>query len=243
MKTRLLLLGIALCATTPALAQDPFEIQVYEYATVAKGKYDLEQHTNRTFRGEVQSHITWEFTRGWTEHFETGLYLLTASRPGAAYEYAGWHIRPRFSLPENWLPFKFSLSAEFGWPQAAYEPAKMTLELRPIIEWDWGKLQIDINPTIGKALRGPGSDAGWDAEPSARLGFPEIGKWEWSLEYYGSYGELKNLAPFKQQVHQLYPGFDYNFNDNLVLNVGVGLGLTSAGNQTIVKTRLGWIFP
>ena len=208
MLKRIFVTALGLAIAAPALAQDPFEIQVYEYATVAKGKYDLEQHTNRTFRGDVQSHVTWEFTRGWTNHFETGLYLLTASRPGAPYEFAGWHVRPRFSLPEKLLPFKFSLSAEFGWPQAPYEDAKMTLELRPIIEWDWGKVQIDLNPMMGKALRGPGSADGWDLEPSARIGLPEMGKWEWSLEYYGSYGELKNIAPLKQQVHQLYPGFD-----------------------------------
>src|SRR5258706_10868874 len=106
---------LALCAlTSAAAAQDPFEIQVYEYALVPKGKFDLETHLNRTFRGEVQSHLTFEFTRGITDRFETAVYLLSASRPGANGEFAGWHIRPRFNLPEGMLPVKFTLSSELG---------------------------------------------------------------------------------------------------------------------------------
>ena len=244
MRTAHALIALSLvCAAAPAFAQDPFEIQVYEYELVPKGKFDLETHLNRTFRGDVQSHLTWEFTRGITDRFETAVYLLTASRPGAAYEFAGWHVRPRFNLPENWLPFKFSLSTEIGFPQAPYETAKMTLELRPIFEWNWGSVQIDVNPTFGKALTGPGSNSGFDLEPAMRLGLPDMGKWVWSLEYYGSYGEVNNIARYKNQVHQLYPGFDYNYNDKLVLNVGAGLAMTSAGNQFVGKMRLGWIFP
>ncbi|HEX7939636.1 MAG TPA: hypothetical protein VF483_11675 [Gemmatimonadaceae bacterium] len=238
------LLGLLLvCAAAPAVAQDPFEIQVYEYELVPKGKYDLETHFNHTFKGDVATHLTWEFTRGWTDRFETAVYLLTSSRPGVTDEFAGWHVRPRFNLPESWLPFKFSLSTEIGFPQAPYETAKWTIELRPIFEWNWGKVQIDVNPTMGKGFGGPVPNGGWDLEPAVRLGLPDMGKWAWSLEYYGSYGELKNIAPYKQEVHQFYPGFDYNYNDKLVLNVGVGMAMTGAGNQLVGKTRLGWIFP
>jgi hypothetical protein len=230
-------------ASAPAVAQDPFEIQVYEYELVPKGKFDLETHVNHTFKGDVASHLTFEFTRGISDRFETAVYLLTSSRPGVTGEFAGWHIRPRFNLPENWLPFKFSLSSEFGFPQAPYETAKMTIELRPIFEWNWGHVQVDVNPTFGKKITGLGSNSGWDLEPAARLGLPDMGKWQWSLEYYGSYGELKSLAPVKQQVHQFYPGFDYNYSEAVVLNMGVGVAMTSAGNQLVGKMRLGWIFP
>lgn len=101
-------------------------------------------------------------------------------------ELVGWRVRPRFRIPEGKLPFKFSLSTEFG--------------------------------------------------------FPSTGKLQWSFEYYGSTGEVTNPLPFTQQVHQFFPGFDYDFNANVVLNVGVGLGATDAGNTAVFKTRLGWIF-
>ena len=43
-------------------------------------------------------------------------------------------------------------------------------------------------------------------------------------------------------MHQLFPGADINFSRDVVLNLGVGFGLTSAGNRLVYKSRLGWIF-
>src|SRR5690349_16417078 len=114
--------ALVLCITVAAAAkaQDPFEIQVYEYETVPRGRWDLETHVNYTARGirdfqdgvapsERQTHLTFELTRGITNYFEVAGYLVTARRDGAPGEIAGWRLRPRFRLPENWLPFKFSL--------------------------------------------------------------------------------------------------------------------------------------
>ncbi len=36
-----------------------------------------------------------------------------------------------------------------------YEENSVTLELRPIIEKKLGRFQIDVNPVVGRALRGP----------------------------------------------------------------------------------------
>ena len=66
-------------------AQDPFEIQVYEYETVPKGMWNLETHINyigkgtKSFEGPVaptnnQFHLTYELTRGITDYFETAGY-------------------------------------------------------------------------------------------------------------------------------------------------------------------------
>ena len=74
-----------------AAAQDPFEIQVYEYATVPAGKWNLETHLNFVQRGttayegsvaptEHQTHLTFELTRGITSWFEMA---ATSSRRGA----------------------------------------------------------------------------------------------------------------------------------------------------------------
>jgi hypothetical protein len=242
-----------LCAAVPVVAQDPFEIQVYEYVTVKKGFWDLEAHLNQIARGERlqsgtvaptqdQTHLTFELTRGITDYFELAGYLVTARRHGVNGELVGWRVRPRFRIPEGKLPFKFSLSTEFGFPKNTYEEAEITFELRPIVEWEMKGIDVDVNPTLGRSIRGPGASAGWDFEPGLRLGLPSSGKLQWSFEYYGSTGEVTNPLPFKQQVHQFVPGFDYDFNDNVMLNVGVGVGATGAGNTLVFKTRLGWLF-
>ena len=110
-KSCLLLAIMLLASAAPGVhAQDPFEIQVYEYALVPKGKWNLETHINRVAKGEMkdQNHLTFELTRGMTENFEMAAYLVTASRPGVNGELVGWRLRPRWKVPENKLPFKFS---------------------------------------------------------------------------------------------------------------------------------------
>ena len=245
-----LLSGIA---ASPAAAQDPFEIQVYEYETVPAGQWDLETHVNYTARGirafeagvapsEGQTHLTFELTRGITKYFELAGYLVAAHRDGVNPEIAGWRVRPRVRLPEDWLPFKFSLSTEFGFPKRLYEENSITFELRPILERSFGRVQVDLNPVLGKAVRGPTSSEFWDFEPAARIGYTTSETLDLSLEYYGATGSLTHVEPAAQQTHQLFPGADINFSAAVVLNLGVGFGLTSAGNRLVYKSRLGWIF-
>lgn len=252
----LLIRALAACTVVAATAaaQDPFEIQVYEYATVPAGRWNLETHLNYVQRGTTafeglvapsqhQTHLTFELTRGLTNWFEMAGYLVLARRDGDAPEYVAWRLRPRVRAPESWkLPVGLSLSTEVGFPKDAYEEADATLEIRPIIEWGRGRFQVDVNPVVGRALRGPGSGEGWDFEPGVRLGWAATKRLDLSLEYYGSTGPLTDPFPGKAQVHQFFPGGDLQLTENIVFNFGVGVGATSAGNRLVYKSRLGWLF-
>jgi hypothetical protein len=245
------LLGIG---ASPSRAQDPFEIQVYEYPTVPRGRWNLETHFNYTVRGtrqfegpvapsQHQTHLTFELTRGITDLFELAGYLVLANRPGAGPEYVGWRVRPRIRAPDSWhLPVGLSLSTEVGFPRRVYEENSVTLEVRPIIERRFGRLQIDLNPVVGRALRGPGSGEGWDFEPGARVAVTASQVVDLSIEYYGALGPVDDFAPAAEQVHQFFGGGDLQLNPDVVLNVGLGLGATEAGNRTVLKLRLGWLF-
>src|ERR1044071_8697762 len=167
---------IARLASAVSFGQDPFEVQVYEYETVPKGMWNLETHINyigqgtKEFEGTVaptdhQFHLTFELTRGITDHFEMAGYQVFAHRAGGGFEFVGWRLRPRFSLPESWaLPVAVSLSGEVGFPRKAYEENSATLEIRPIIEKKLGHWQLDFNPVLGRVLSGPGTSEGWDFE-------------------------------------------------------------------------------
>ena len=258
-KSQSSLLRLFLAATILALtavaarAQDTFEIQVYEYETVPKGMWNLETHINyigkgtKSFEGTVaptnnQFHLTYELTRGITDYFETAAYLVLAHRPGGGYEYAGWRIRPRWRLPQSWgLPVDTSVSVEVGFPRKQYEENSVTLEIRPIIEKKLGRYQIDFNPVFSHALRGPKGE-GWDFEPGVRLAYELNRRLDLSLEYYGGIGPLGDLLPTDQQVHQLFPGGDLKFGENVVVNFGVGFGATEAGNRLVYKMRIGYLF-
>jgi hypothetical protein len=254
LRFRLAAAALLLSGATPALAQDPFEIQVYEYVTVPKGKWNLETHFNYTARGvkqfegtvaptEKQAHLTFELTRGISDYFELAGYLVFARRARESPDFAGWRLRPRVRLPERWnLPVLLSLSAEVAFPTDAYEEADATLEIRPILERRFGAVAIDLNPVIGRALTGGGSNEGWDFEPGGRLGVTVSPKVDLSLEYYGAFGPVRDFLPAGEQVHQLFGGGDVLLRENVVLNLGVGVGTTSAGNRTVLKARLGWMF-
>ena len=255
-----LLFATLITAVTPSLApaQDTFEVQVYEYATVPRGMWNLETHANYTLRGTKsfegtvaptnrQSHLTFELTRGITDYFELAGYLVLAHRddPGgnALLDYVGYRIRPRVRLPESWnLPAKISPSTEVGFPNAAYESARTTLEVRPIVERGFGKWMVDLNPTVGRVLRGPGSSEGWDLEPGARLGYAVTPKVDLSIEYYGAFGEVGDPLPAKEQVHLIFPGADIAIGENRVLNFGIGANLTDEGTRAMLKMRYGWMF-
>jgi hypothetical protein len=238
----------------PLAAQDPFEIQVYEYATVPKGKWDLETHVNYTSHGtkapegtvapgQGQLHLAFEFTRGLTDWFELAGYALFARRSGHSPDFVGYRIRPRVRAPDGWkLPVKLSLSLEAGFPRDLYEEADATLEVRPILERRFGPLQLDLNPVLGRSIKGPGSGGGWDFEPGARVGVTASPKVDLSVEYYGGWGRVGHFPPSDQQVHQIFGGGDYNFSESVVLNAGLGFAATPAGAQTVWKMRLGWIF-
>jgi hypothetical protein len=245
---------LLLAAAAPLAAQDSFEIQVYEYSTVPKGKWNLETHFNYTAKGtqqfegavaptEHQTHLTFELTRGITDYFEMAGYLVLARLPGENPDFAGWRLRPRVRLPERWkLPVLFSFSAEVAFPQDQYEEADATLELRPILERKFGAVAIDLNPVLGRSIKGPGSHDGWDFEPGARVGLGVSKAVELSVEYYGAFGPVGNFLPRAEQVHQFFGGGDVSFSENVVMNLGVGFGATSAGNRTVLKARLGWLF-
>jgi hypothetical protein len=229
-------------------AQDPFEIQVYEYETVPKGKWNLETHVNYVSKGttgyegpmaptEGQFHTTFELTRGITDNFELAGYLLLGSYTGGSFQYAGARIRPRVSVPKEWdWPLGVSLSLEVGFPVKVFEENGTTLEIRPIVEKKFGDWEVDINPVVGTALSGPGKGE-WDFEPGVRIAYEVSEALDLSIEYYGA-------IPFSGggPVHQIYPGADVHFSPDVVLNVGAGWGLTDAGSQFVWKMRLGVAF-
>jgi hypothetical protein len=100
-------------------------------------------------------------------------------------------------------------------------------------------------------LRGPANGAngaigaiggGWDFELGARLAYDLNQPLDLILEYYGGIGPLGDLPPTNQQVHQIFPGADLKFGENLVVNFGVGVGATDGANRLVYKMRIGYLF-
>src|ERR1039458_8989224 len=117
MRFALLLLALPGLASK-LVAQDPFEIHVYEYEPMTLGEYSLEAHLNFEPQGTShrdgtllptndQTHLTFEPTIGLAEGFAVGFMFLNAWEPGYSPQYAGWRVLPHFYAPKSWhLPVR-----------------------------------------------------------------------------------------------------------------------------------------
>ena len=236
------------------LAQDPFEIHVYEYETLKRGRFTLEAHLNYVGIGSKkpdgtlaaqndQFHMTYELTAAVTRQSSVGFMLLSARRPGHALEYAGWRVLPHFYVPRSWhWPVDVGLVTEFSFQTTTYEEDSRRVEVRPIVEKRWRRAQVDLNPVFERALHGPGTRSGWNFEPAARVAYLWKSRFEPSIEYYSETGSLPTSLPIGRQVHEFFGGGDIKLLDDLVWSAGVGLGATPAGPRLVFKSRFEFEF-
>ncbi len=242
---------VLLCVASLAAlqAQDPFEINVYEYEPLPLGSYTYEAHVNYVLEGThhydgrlapsyQQLHFSSELTAGLSESFAAGFVLLTAKREGGVEEYAGWRVVPHFYAPLSWsLPFRFGLVAEFSSQSTTYEENSKQLEIRPIIEKRVGRLDLDLNPVFSHSLGSSSAKEGWVFEPAARIGWKMGPALRPSLEYYGTW----NLPMLRNSVHQILPGADLRLGKDLTWSFGLGWSNDPA-NRLVVKSRFEFEF-
>jgi hypothetical protein len=242
---------LVLCAAWPVgvAAQNNFEIQVYGAETMAPGHTVVELHSNvaaegstRTTNGLVRTqgavHETLEITQGWTPWFETGFYLFTSIQPDSTWQWVGDHVRPRVRVPESWnLPLGLSLSAEMGYQRRAYSADAWTLELRPIVDKQWGRWYVSINPVLDRAIKGESTTKGFEFSPAAKLSNTVTSKVALGIEY--ALGSVTHFYRVHDQQHQLFPVIDLDLGPQWEFNFGVGFGLTPSTDQLIVKMILG----
>jgi hypothetical protein len=202
-----------LLAAAPALAVDPFEIQVYDGSADAPGQAGLEVHLNRPKGGPV--HLTFEPSFGITAFWELGGYFQTADG-----HYAGTKLRSKFVTPESFDPnFRFGLNLELsripheGWGG----------EVRPILAWENDRFLFAVNPIVS-------FQAAFEPAGMAKVKFGIFGA---GFEYY---------AALSDQEQYLYETFDLFGVKDVEVNLGVGEGLTSGSKSLIFKMIVGYAF-
>lgn len=245
---------LLLCLPAAACAQDPFEIQVFEYVPLPLGAFTYESHINYVLNGikkyegpvapeQDQLHVSSEWTAGITDQIRAGFVVLTAVVPGRGIEYAGVRVLPHFYAPQSWrLPVNLGFVAEFSFERPLFDQDTRQVELRGIIEKHMGRLQMDGNIVFERALHGPGTRNGWDFEPSGRLAWQARRTLTPSVEYYGYMGPVGNFRPPGQQIHLFFPGADWKIGEHLTWSFGVGLGATDTGSRVMLKSRIEFEF-
>ncbi len=225
-----IVLFLFICAAALS-AQDPFEIHVYEYEPLPPRTFTYEAHMNYIAKGAEGFHFASEVTGGVTDDFRAAVVLLTAKRPDHPFEYAGFRVLPHIYAPQRWhLPLNLGFVAEFSFARAEYVDNPWQVELRPIVEKHIGRLQLDGNPVVSRALRGSHTNQGWVFEPAARIGWQLSRSFTPSVEYYSSWTS--------DPVHQVFAGGDVHVSKNVTWSFGAGFGLTPATNGFTLKSHL-----
>lgn len=252
----ILLVAIATLSASSVAAQvDPFEFEVYPYQTVGKGVAELESlnsfvpnghdHGDQgTSSGDYPSHemyrTAFELSYGLTDRVEGAAYLNLAHPNGASFQYAGSKFRLRGSLFEQGeLPVDLGWYVEFGWHRTPqFDGSQLELELKPIIEKDFGRVELDLNPRFEKAVfLGPDKNKGFEFGYTSGLYYNYLRSFSPGLEFYGGIGLIDQVDPISQQQHYIFPvirgealGVEYNF--------GVGVGLTRGSDRVVTKLTI-----
>jgi hypothetical protein len=235
----------------PALALNPFEFEVYPYATEGPGVVELEWLQSFVPKGHAaadqdtaaSNHIyrsSFELTYGLTDRIEAAAYLDLGKPSGDSVSYAGSRYRLRGRLFEQGeLPVDLGWYAELEWrKRPRFGDQDLEADLRPIIERDFGRFSLELNPIFEKALVGPGQNKGFEFSYAAKLA------WRWrerlspGVEFYGDIGHIDDSDPLTRQQHYVFPVVDLRLPHNLALNLGVGVGLTRGSDQVITKVNL-----
>jgi hypothetical protein len=224
------------------------EIQVYDARIAAQGIFNLTWHNNYTPDGRtspsypggiVPNHTlngVPEWAYGVAPWFEAGLYLPLYSLAGnGALTFNGFKLRALFVEPDAGnRRFVYGVNFEFSYNTEHWNQNRYTQEIRPIIGWHLGPLDVIVNPILDNAYKGFSQ---LDFAPASRVAYNFGETWAVAAEEYDDFGPLRGFYRSNQQEHQLYAVIDHNSKVWMV-EAGVGLGLTSATDKVVFKLIL-----
>jgi len=243
--------AVALCLTGNAYALNYFELEVYPYATAQRGAVEVENFTTYTSRGRDDSpapdnnkgliRSTFELSYGLTDKTEVAYYRDYQRARGEHFEHAGgrFRVRTRFAEKGEW-PVDLGLYGELEFPRG--EDDDVEGEVRGIIEKDFGRWTLDVNPIVERVLSGPGHAEGWELGYAMALVYRADERWQPRLDLFGDFGPIRHFEPRNEQKHLLMPGIDARVGRHFHAGFGIGFGLTEATEQRLVRARLEWEF-
>jgi hypothetical protein len=245
---RLAALAVLWGAGSGAARAQTDEIQVYDANIAAPGIFNLTWHDNYTVSGRsnpdypggiVPNHAlngVPEWAYGVVPWFEAGLYLpLYSLADNGSLTFNGLKLRALFVEPDaaNRRVF-FGLNFEFSYNTEHWDSNRYTQEMRPIIGWHLGQLDIIVNPILDNTYKGFSK---LDFAPATRVAYNINKRWAIAAEEYDDFGPLRGFYPPSRQQHQLFGVFDYG-GKPWTIEGGIGFGLTSATDDLVLKLIL-----
>jgi hypothetical protein len=223
------------------------EIQVYDGGLAAPGVFNLTLHNNfiprgvttPAFPGAVVADKSWtgvpEWAYGVSRWFEAGLYLpLYTHDQAQGWGLDGFKLRTLFAVPDaDDRTFVYGANFEFSVNAKRWDEAKFTSEIRPIIGWHLGDVDVIVNPIVDTAYDGVKN---LEFVPATRVALKVNRTWQVAAEEYADFGKVGGFLPAGEQAHQLFLVVDRA--GRIDIEAGVGFGLTSASDALTFKLIL-----
>ena len=244
---RICIVILAMIWSATAFAQTD-EIQVYDANIAEPGVFNLTVHNNYTFDGLTSPRFPGglvpnhtlngvpEWAYGVTDWFEQGLYLpLYSDSSNLGLVLNGFKMRELFVVPHAaQQTFFYGINFEFSYNAEHWDPNRFTQEMRPIIGWHLGKLDLVVNPIFDNSWKG---FKNLDFAPSARVAYNISDKLAVAVEEYADFGVIEHFLPGDQQSHQVFGVIDYKC-EPFDIEAGLGFGLTPASDGLVAKLIL-----
>lgn len=231
----------------PARAQTD-EIQVYDASIAPAGVVSLTWHDNFTPDGArtpdhpggvIPNHAlngVTEWAYGVSDWMEAGLYFpLYSITDGDRVLFDGFKVRALFVKPDAvHSRFFYGVNFEFSYNTHHWNADRYTQEIRPIIGWHLGPVDVIFNPILDNSWKG---FSNLTFAPAARLAWNASSHWAVAAEEYSDFGPLRGFLGHEQQSHQFFAVLDYT-GSRLQVEAGVGCGLTPASDHRVIKLIL-----
>jgi hypothetical protein len=238
-------LAIAVVFGIGAAQAQTDEIQVYDASIVAPGGFSVTDHNNYTPSGRklpdypgaiMPDHAlngVVETAYGAAEWLELGLYLplYSLTNDGRAL-FNGAKLRALFVLPDaRARTFFYGVNFEFSMNARHWEATRNSGEIRPIIGWHWGAVDLILNPIIDTSFNGLHA---LDFAPAERVAYNLSPTWAAAVEHYADFGQISRFDAVERQNQTLFAVADYNI-DSTSLEFGIGHGFTAASDRMVLK--------
>jgi hypothetical protein len=250
------IIAIALPAiffSSMAKAVDPFELQIYGYATQGKGNFspqllnsfvpygrkEGEGGTSGTFASQSMMRTAIELEYGLTNKIDVAYYVNFARPAGEDVQYAGSKLRFRGRITEQGV-----LPVDLGW---YFEVEQWTpkinddtleLEFKPTLQKDFGAFSIIANFPFEKVIRGESAkEQLFEVGYLAELSYQKSKRLRYGIQFIGGPGGVRNIDPLREQQHYVMPVVNFFAPGEVRSTVGIGFGQTHGSDRIIVKAN------
>lgn len=249
-----LLLLLALFLPSLSKAVDPYEFQIYGYATQGKGNFspqllnsfipygrkEGEGGTSGTFASQSMMRSAIELEYGLTSKTDVAIYVNFVRPENEAVQFAGSKLRFRGRFAEKGvLPIDLGWYVEVEqWKQSINDDT-LELEFKPTMQKDLGPWSIIANFPFEKVIRGESAKTQvFEVGYLTEISYQKSNRLRYGIQFIGGPGGVKNMDPLREQQHYVMPVVHFIAPGNVRSTVGAGFGQTHGSDHILLKANL-----